>query len=173
LQKYLSVLWWFKDRAPTIPAGYYSFPPISDHTRSIQDPSSSQYLVWQTKNDRIRTLADEVDIFFPSLYTYGTDRDAWVKSAIAIIKEAQRYPGNKPVYVFLWPQYHDSNSTIGLQFLPADYWKRQLETAKQYADGIVIWGGWDLANNSGPMPWGENAPWWDVTKKFMQELNNQ
>jgi hypothetical protein len=34
LQKYLAVLWWFKDRSQTIPSGYYSFPPVTNHPQS-------------------------------------------------------------------------------------------------------------------------------------------
>ena len=65
------------------------------------------------------------------------------------------------VYVFLWPQYHDSNPSLKGAFLPADYWRLQLQMAKQYADGIVIWGGW---GSNGPIKWDENAVWWKVTK---------
>ena len=51
--------------------------------------------------------------------------------------------------------------------LPPDYWMLQLETITKHADGVVIWGGW---GDHGPEPWNEEAPWWQVTKRFMQRL---
>jgi hypothetical protein len=39
----------------------------------------------------------------------------------------------------------------------------ELETAKQYADGVVIWCGWTET-------WDNNASWWLVTQQFMAEI---
>lgn len=36
-----------------------------------------------------------------------------------------------------------------------DYWRLQLETVRQHADGIVIWGGW---NGNGPARWDNAMP---------------
>jgi hypothetical protein len=94
------------------------------------------------------------------LYTFYEDRDGWVKYAVAQISEARRYGGNKPVYVFLWPQYHEPPNA----YLPTDFWRLELETAKQYADGVVIWGG------SLHETWDNSAPWWIETKKFIDTL---
>jgi hypothetical protein len=43
-----------------------------------------------------------------------------------------------------------------------------LNTVYQHADGVVIWGGW---GDNGPESWNEEAPWWQVTKRFMQRFN--
>ena len=48
-------------------------------------------------------------------------------------------------------------------YLPDAYWKMELETAKQYADGVVIWGGWTET-------WDNNASWWLDTQQFMTEI---
>ena len=40
-----------------------------------------------------------------------------------------------------------------------------------YADGVVIWGGWDLDKNK-PAQWNDNAEWWIETKQFINQLNN-
>jgi hypothetical protein len=167
----MSVLRWFNDAVPEVLVGYYGLPPIRDYWRAIKDQNTPEYLSWQAENDRLRPLVDGVNALFPSLYTFYTDRDGWVKYAIASIREARRYPGNKPVYVFLWPQYHPSNLFSGLKYLPADYWKLELETARQYADGIVIWGGWEIDKNA-KAQWDDNAPWWQVTKKFIEKLKH-
>lgn len=169
LRKYMTVLQWLREAAPDLSPGYYGVPPIRDYWRAIKNQASQEYRSWKDENDKIHSLADAVDIFYPSLYTFYPDQDGWRKYAIAQIEEARRYGNGKPVYVFLWPQYHESNRILGGRYLPEDYWQLELETAKQYADGIVIWGGWDLKSNR-PVIWDENAAWWTVTKQFMKSL---
>ena len=166
LIKYKTVLQWFRDAAPGFFVGYYGALPIQDYWRATKEASSQEHRSWMAENNRVRSLAGEVDVLFPSLYTFYTDQAGWKRYAIAQIQEARRYGGGKPVYVFLWPQYHDSNLLLGNRFLPEDYWLLELETAKEYADGIVIWGGWGSDNR--PAKWDENAAWWNVTKKFMK-----
>jgi hypothetical protein len=166
LAKYKTVLQWFRAAAPGFSVGYYGAPPIQDYWRAIKEASSQEHRAWMAENNRVRSLAGAVDVLFPSLYTFYPDQAGWKKYAIAQIEEARRYGNGKPVYVFLWPQYHDSNRLLGNRFLPEDYWLLELETAKQYADGIVIWGGWGTDNR--PARWDENAAWWKVTKKFLK-----
>lgn len=166
LTKYMTVLKWFRDAAPGVALGYYGTPPIRDYGRAILDTSSPGRQAWMEENDQIRSLSNAVDVLFPSLYTFSSDRVGWKKYAIAQIEEARRSAGGKPVYVFLWPQYHPGNLSLGEKYLAADHWLLELETARAYADGLVIWGGWDLRNNA-PLPWDDNAPWWRVTKEFL------
>jgi hypothetical protein len=168
LSKYMTVLQWFKEAAPGLAVGYYGAPPIYDYWKSLKSPTSKEWASFAKENDQLRPLANAVDIIFPSLYTYYTDRGGWVRYAYAQITEARRNSNGKPVYVFLWPQYHDSNPSLAWAHLPADYWRLQLQMAKQYADGIVIWGGW--GKNNRPVKWDDNAAWWKVTKEFMKKL---
>lgn len=167
LSKYMTVLQWFKEAAPGLPVGYYGAPPIRDYWKSLRSPMSKDWASFAKENDQLKHLAGTADILFPSLYTYYTDRGGWVRYAYAQIAEARRLANGKPVYVFLWPQYHDSNPSLGWTHLPADFWRLQLQMAKQYADGIVIWGGW---GPKGQVKWDENAAWWKVTKDFMKKL---
>lgn len=166
LSKYLSVLSSFRSAAPGLSLGYYGAPPLHDYWRAIEDIASPERRSWMAANDQTRSLAGAVDALYPSLYTFYPDQAGWKAYAIAQIEEARRYGEGKPVYVFLWPQYHESNSAIGGSYLPADYWRLELETARQYADGIVIWGGW--GNDNRPTNWDENAAWWQVTRGFMK-----
>lgn len=163
-KKYKTVLEWFKSAAPGLTVGYYGAMPLRDYWRAIKGPVDPDYHSWQGDNDQIAPLAD-VDALFPSLYTFYPDQVGWKKYAIAQIEEARRHAGGKPVYAFLCPQYHDSNRILGGQYVSQAYWKLQLETTRQYADGIVIWGGWG-ANNR-PAEWDESAGWWQVTKEFL------
>lgn len=164
LRKYARILDWYHSESPGIRVGYYGTPPIRDYWRAMRDPQSRDYRVWQGENLRLRQLAARADVIYPSLYTFYADRAGWQAYAIAQIREARRY--GKPVYVFLWPQYHDSNAFLGGQYLPPDFWRQQLETARKYADGVVIWGGWGEA---GPAEWDESAPWWQATREFLAQ----
>ncbi len=170
LRKYLTVLQWFREAAPTLRVGYFGMLPIIDYERSSGALGVLHYKAWQMDNDRLKPLAAAVDAVFPAPYTFFPDRDGWVSYATALIRESRRY--GKLVYVFLWPQYSEVNKEIGHRYLPADFWARQLETARQEADGIVIWGGWDAVRRD-YADWNEEAPWWRVTRKFTQRLRSQ
>lgn len=169
LTKYKTVLEWFQAAAPALSVGYYGAPPLHDFWRAIKDTSSQEHRSWMAENDQVRSLAGAVDVLFPSLYTFYPDQASWRKYAIAQIAEARRYGNGKPIYVFLWPQYHESNSTLGGRYLPEDYWLLQLQTAREYADGIVIWGG--SGTGSQPAKWDEHARWWETTKEFMKTVD--
>lgn len=169
VSKYLTVLSWIKAEAPNVQLGIYETIPLRDYWRAIRGPGSKEYQAWQQDNDRLEEMVTELDALYPSLYTFYPDRQGWVKYAVAQLTEARRKAKGKPVYAFLWPQYHDSNSKLRLQSLEPDYWELQLNTVAQQADGIVIWGGW---GNNGPEPWNEEAPWWQVTKRFMRQIDS-
>jgi hypothetical protein len=163
LTKYMAVLEWFREAAPGLSVGYYGAPPLRDYWRAIKGTASREHKSWRDENDQLRSLAGAVDVLFPSLYTFYPDQAGWKKYAIAQIEEARRYGNGKPVYVFLWPQYHDSNRIFRGHYLPEDYWLLELQTAREYADGIVIWGGWNAK-------WDDSAPWWNITKEFMKNI---
>ncbi len=71
---------------------------------------------------------------------------------------------NKPVIVFLWPEYHDSNMILKGNYIEKEFWRLQLDTVFKYADGLIIWGGWK-------QEWDSNAIWWKETIQFIQENN--
>jgi hypothetical protein len=141
--------------------GYYGGPPIRDYWRAIEPPNSQLYRAWQSENDLMQPLANAVDLIFPSIYTFYDDQDGWTRYAIANLSEARRLARGKPVYAFIWPQYHESNPTLGGELIPGQYWALQLKTAFQYADGVVIWGGYKVL-------WIEQAEWWQATRQFLR-----
>lgn len=168
--KYLSLLSWVTAEAPAVSFGLYGTVPIPDYFRAASDPMSPQFLAWRTDNDRLAQIVDHVDALYPSIYTFYPDRQAWVAYAKAQIAEARRLAKGKPVYGFLWPLYHNQgNESLGSRPIEPDYWDLQLATMAQHADGVVIWGGW---GGHGPEPWNEEAPWWQVTKRFVQRLGH-
>ncbi|MGA8728521.1 MAG: hypothetical protein WB608_07200, partial [Terracidiphilus sp.] len=160
IQKYLITLQSFEQFAPSLKFGYYSVAPEGDYYDAISGPNSPQYKAWQSRNDSVAPIATQAAALFPSIYTFYPNQNAWKTYAIAQIAEARRIAPGKPVYVFLWPQY-DLQGAVG-DYLPIDYWAMELETARQYADGIVIWGGYGET-------WNNDAPWWLETQDFMRE----
>ncbi|MBS0158344.1 MAG: hypothetical protein JSS26_07120 [Nitrospira sp.] len=167
LKKYITLLEWMKDVAPILTFGYYGVPPLRNYGAAQSGLITGEYKGWMWGNDQLKPLADAVDALYPSLYTFYEDRAGWRKFATAQIAEARRYTAEKPVYVFLWPQYHEINKALAGTYLPEDYWRLELQTARELADGIVIWGGW--GNNHRPAIWDENAPWWRVTREFLAD----
>lgn len=168
VRKYTQLAKLMHEFQPELRIGFYALPPIPDYYRAISGPGSKEYTAWQKDNDRLISIAEAVDALFPSAYTFYANRQDWKRYAIEQIREARRF--GKPVYVFLWPQYHESNRLYGETYLSAEYWGLELETAREYADGVVIWGGW---SKDGPARWNDQAPWWRVTREFMRKVENQ
>lgn len=160
----------FRTAAPGRSLGFYETLPIRDYWRAIRPPSAPEYRAWQRENNRLAPLERNVDLLFPSLYTFYPDSEAWVAYASAQICEARRL-SSKPVILFLWPQYHDSVARRG-EYIDARYWRLQLETAFRLADGVVIWGGFD-PNTSAIHRWDPQAPWWLETQRFLRDRRIQ
>jgi Hyaluronidase len=161
IEKYMKTLQMFQQYAPSLQVGYYGVAPIRDYWDSIGALTSPGYWAWQQANDHVSSIAHQANALFPSVYTFYADQDGWQKYAIAQISEARRIGPGKPIYVFLCPQYVDGD--LSGDYLPASYWRMELETAKKYADGLVIWDGWNQA-------WDNNAPWWLETQQFLREI---
>jgi len=170
ISKLHAVIAMFKMYAPYRMFGYFSLLPIRDYWRAIQGSRNPKYHEWQVENDVLVSLERDVDVMFPSVYTFYDDRAGWLKYAEAQICEARRI-SKKPVFAFLWPEYHNSNAKLKGTFVDAAFWRLQLDTMRKYADGVVIWGGWDLALNRA-REWDDNAEWWQQTKEFAIQLKS-
>ena len=166
LAKLTAIVKAFKVAAPNRDYGFYSVLPLRDYWRAVSGVGTAKYRQWQAENDRLRSLEPEVEVLFPPLYTFYNDREGWVKYAKAQICEARRL-SKKPVHVLIWPEYHDS-SALRNTAIDADFWKLQLETSRQYADGVIIWGGYDFIKKQ-RASWDENASWWRATQEFLSK----
>lgn len=68
-----------------------------------------------------------------------------------------------PVYPFIWMNYHVASApSLTGQQIGREFWKRQLETIRAHADGVVIWGGYQET-------WDPNPPWWLATLEFVRQ----
>lgn len=109
-----------------------------------------------------KPIADEVDIIYPSLYTYHSDPEKWKKWAFRTLNEAKKIAPGKKIIPFLMPRFHPSSKRIinHERKIPADYWRMQLDFVFEYADGVVIWDG----ARGGRGNWKEDAIWWQEVK---------
>jgi hypothetical protein len=146
--------------APDARIGFYGLLPGIVYWPLIRHDRA--YDQWLATNRRLDDLAQRVDAVFPSLYTFYEDVEAWKSYARQTLVEARRY--RKPVYAFLWPEYHDSTVLRG-QLVPLPYWRAQLELCSELADGVVLWGGWGQR-------WNEDAAWWQESVGFAQRLRD-
>jgi hypothetical protein len=150
-----------RQTAPKLQFGFYAIMPENVYWPLVAG-TPGQLRGWRESARRTEVLARKVDVIMPSLYTFydasPDDRAAWAKWASIVLTEARRY--GKPVYPFLCPQFHDSNKQLGGQYLPPDYWRMELEVVHRYADGVVLWGGYEKS-------WDENAAWWQTTRSFL------
>jgi sugar phosphate isomerase/epimerase len=146
---------------PLAHIGFYGIlPGITYWPLLRHDPA---YREWQEVNRELVPLSSSVDAVFPSLYTFYDDPDGWKKYARQTLIEARIY--KKPVYVFLWPQFHDSNPELRGKEVPRAFWRAELDLCAELADGVVLWGGWQDT-------WNENAAWWQETLAFMKARPN-
>lgn len=161
--KYMKLLRSF--RIPSISIGYYGNLPVTDYGSSLAQTSSTVYKNWQKVNDQVKPMVNTVDVLYPSVYTFNNDQLNWRRYAIAQIAEARRIAPGKPVVAFIWPQFHGaSNGAIRYKYIPAAFWRQQLELMYRIADGVVIWGGYN-------QQWDSRAPWWNETLDFMRSHN--
>lgn len=155
IRRYMDVLDTFRTHMPGIRHGLYSMVPIRNYWTPVRG-NTEELARWRGENERLKPIAEVSDVIFPSLYTFYEDRDGWLTYANANIAEAKQY--GRPVYPFLWPQYHTSWKPID-----RDFWRLQLETVYDNADGMVIW-----TPAKGKPRWNPEAPWWQETVDFLQ-----
>jgi hypothetical protein len=160
ISKFIEMADVVRQAAPNLKFGYYAVMPVNAYW-PIAGGRVDELNAWRRSNQRTQEIARHVDVIFPSLYTFYMDSAGWELVARETLKEAKAY--GKPVYAFLWPEFHDSNKQLRGQNLPREFWRKQLEFCRLNADGIVIWGGWQRR-------WDENAGWWQETKLFLQSL---
>ena len=169
IPKYNRTFKLIKDIVGDKKVGIYSMFPQRNYWASQKFPPNQKYTDWQKKNNELADIVVDADIVMPSLYTFYPGKRGWVRYAKTHIKESRRLFPNKPVYVFLWPQYHYSNLLHGGKYIDGEFWRLQLQTAYQNADGIIIWGGWDDVSKK-HLDWSNNWDWWQETIKFVSEL---
>ena len=166
IQKISQTIGMFREVEPYRRYGVYGIIPIREYHCPQRESSDPCWAIWGYQNERLKPLISDVDALFPSIYTFYEDKAGWQKYAIAQIRAARSIAPNKRVYAFLWPQYHPSNKLRSYVYIGDEFWRLQLDVALQYADGLVIWGGWDFENRK-QAAWGTAPDWWQITEQWI------
>ena len=159
IEKHVRAIEIARETAPALRFGFYGVVPTAPYWPIITN-KTDELAAWRALNKSSRVIAEKVDYLFPSLYTFYDDPKGWELTSRTILREARQY--GKPVYPFLWFEFHDG-TPLQFQKIPREYWRRQLEVCREYADGCVLWGGFDG-------PWDEEAPWWLETRSFLDSV---
>ncbi len=140
IAEYLKALRIAKQMRPNILWGIYSLPATRFWNRDKN---------WYAKIKILDKVLAAVDVFCPSLYGYYPNMKA---ENAAYVQENMQYAlrlgaeYQKPVYVFVWHRWHDSNPTEGLKIMPWDEMAVFIETIAQTkvngagAAGCIWWG---------------------------------
>ncbi|HEY3369994.1 MAG TPA: hypothetical protein VGK10_04045 [Prolixibacteraceae bacterium] len=161
LHKLVFVVECLRKARPDLQFGYYGVVP-----QRVYEPLVDLKLTeWNAFNEAAKVdLVPHVDAVFPTLFTLYDDPKGWETFAINTLTESKRF--NKPVYAVIWPKFHESNPVLNGLYLPAAYWRLELETCFRYCDGIVIW------NYEPKINWNSNAGWWKETVAFMEAIHS-
>ena len=143
---------------------------ISTVTRSLREEPLREE--WEAvARASWEVLDGAVDALCPSLYTYydgeGEQREfqisQWQGFARRTLEVGRDIAPELPIYPFVWPRFHGGGGLAGEPFVPPEYWRAELETLADAADGVVLWGGYD-PDARAQRPWDESAPWWEITR---------
>ncbi|MDQ0042709.1 hypothetical protein [Variovorax boronicumulans] len=159
-EKFLDVAKNIRAAKPGIKLGYYGLVPTRTYWPLVDSSKKNDRQKWENQNKRaMDDFVPHVDAIFPSLYTLYGDKDGWKSYAEETLRVARQF--GKPVYCYLWPQFNSGNPLLAGKYLPAEYWRLELETCYKYADGVVIW------NHEPKKDWDPSAEWWQETLKFL------
>ena len=146
---FIALAKWAREAAPGHLVGYYGHGLFPEEPGKEYAKETQQFI-------------DAVDAFFPSMYVHGNQTAAqWKEKMQALIARARELAPGKPIYPYVWPQYHEGGPKA-LEFVDGDYMKFQLETAQQCgADGVVFW--------SSNKPVWKDTPWLRALLQFIAE----
>jgi hypothetical protein len=109
---------------PNVKWGIYNFPYCSYWHRDNPE--------WRNQGAILKPLLEEMDILMLSLYDYYkdgakfTDDKTYVMENTKMALEIASRLG-KPLFVFVWQRYHESNPDIGLRLIPKKEFTRHIE----------------------------------------------
>ncbi|MCA9187968.1 MAG: hypothetical protein KDA99_20210 [Planctomycetales bacterium] len=181
IRKFTSIIQTMRDVNPDLKIGIYSMLPIRDYWTPVSnDNDSARFQAWESANARLDALAEQVDVVFPSVYTFYPEAwpgevDRWVEYATENLIQARRY--NKPIIPFIWPHYHGGSGPDPSRWWQFDeispaFWTTILETCYQYGDSVAIfdWNALGTPDEILPRPWDPNAEWFLATQDFISQI---
>lgn len=152
--KFIQVATWFREENPTAKLGFFGVAPIPEMAFwAYRAGDTAARANWVEANRLQREmLQDYVDVIFPEYYPRYLTAGEMYDVGKLVLQEAQKY--GKPVYPFIWDKYWRplDNVAISFQPIPWDLYQSMLQASRDYADGVVMWGGYDCVNGA-PEEW--------------------
>ena len=165
--------------SPTQKIGFYGRIPRFEGWGGLTI-GSTDYLRWQADNDRnaavLMPLVDHMGLLGYQYWDDGTilqQEARWqdfitktINEAVRIRNEAGYTATQRPIYVYIWNEYHEGAGEPYNRPLDTNYFVRQMQYLKDNGnvDGVLIW-----SNDLG-VSWNDKAEWWVKTKTFINSL---
>lgn len=143
---------------------HYNVPWI-DPLYAVREEYDPGYISWAAGLQEWAGLWPHINAYSPAFYTKIKSWKQWDWVVRAGVKELRKLSPAYPVYP------HISMTGLDVTFdgdvyVPGDFFRFQLETLYEIADGVIIWGG----NGRDWTTEGSLKPWWDETQKFRDRL---
>lgn len=151
----------FRHANPELRLGLYSIVPHREYWPFQRHPQHIERLRLAERNRRLAPLAELLDFICPSVYAFYNEPDGWEAYARGMIESAKAF--GKPVFPFLWYEFHDNGEPENRgQRIPLPFWRRCLNLVADQADGMILWGGFR-------QQWDPNADWWFEVEQMMAD----
>lgn len=170
--KYINAVEIFRKNSDAKRIGLYGFIPFGNKLlyKALDTNNENAKARWEELQKETLPVAASIDVFMPSMYTWGKNHDAWIRTAEISIQRARAIDPKKPIYVYVWPQYYSADESYDLQFIDTKTWRAELEELYQLADGIILWSS-DKDSAGKPIAFSKDMPWYVETINFMRAHN--
>ncbi|MGC8479567.1 MAG: carbohydrate-binding protein [Candidatus Micrarchaeia archaeon] len=165
ITKFEDIVKWIHEVQPQLSVGFYGIIPLGFYTNTVgevnyvSDPAAFQ--AWQNANEDLIGLVENLSYLSPNIYDSIQIPYNWTQYAIASINEGHIL--RKPVYPFISMYYYTEPANDML--VPSYVWALNLYVVGRYANGTIIWGGYQD-------PWSSTAPWWQITQNFIRSTSS-
>jgi len=127
---------------PKVKWGYYGLNIQAYYTRDKE---------WKYNSRAFDPVLKQADILFPSMYKFypysyaskDFEYNYAYENILINLQIGQEL--SKPVYPFIWPRFHDADTTVGLKSIPDNEWSDHIEFLSKAKfrnkkiDGLVMW----------------------------------
>jgi hypothetical protein len=168
----------FREKIAGVQISNYGIP-FTNLNRSRYDNSGNEKALteeavmqnWKNASQKRFASVSAMDYLCPSVYLAVPNIVSWAYDLKMTVSEIRRIDSSKKIYVYMWPQYYDlADSPYCRKFIdPAD-WKKMLEHAFKYCDGVVLWGS-SFDENGNYNQWSDPKiqAMFSATKEFIAE----
>lgn len=143
--------------------GFYGIVPIDAYSTYLAYPGTAGDLLLRQAHalPEMAQVVSAVDFLTTTTFLPANPSAANWLHIEATLKLAREVGQGKPVYVLSWPQYAGASG-----YMDAATWTRQLDLARAYGSGVVLWGSHLMPGAD--RSWNSSAPWWQATLQWLQ-----